>query len=166
MGPKKYCCYCAGVLKLKVVEGRERKTCPDCGAVHYENPVPAACVVLVDEQKRVLLTRRSVEPQIGLWCLPGGFVELGESPEQAAVRELEEETGLKGRIHMLLGVATDPHPDYDTVLIAAYLVNTFNGLLVAGDDVSEAAFYDPSDLPDIAFQSHRFFIRHYYSAYA
>lgn len=161
-----YCTLCAAPLTLKMVEGRERKNCTSCGVTHYENPVPAACVVLVDERQRILLTRRNVEPRKGFWCLPGGFIELGESPEQAAIRELEEETGLKGRIHMLLGVATDPHPDYDTVLITAYLVRTFSGRVIAGDDVSDAGFYDKDQLPDIAFNSHRHFIRHYYSSYS
>lgn len=161
-----YCTHCAGHLTLKMVEGRKRKTCSACGVTHYENPVPAACVVLVDREERILLTRRNVEPRKGFWCLPGGFIELGESPEKAAIRELEEETGLKGRIHMLLGVATDPHPDYDTVLITAFLVKTFSGRILAGDDVSEAGFYTGDRLPDIAFESHRHFIRHYFSTYS
>lgn len=163
---RKYCSYCAGPLTLKMVEGRERKTCSSCGVTHYENPVPAACVVLVDERQRILLTLRNVEPRKGFWCLPGGFIELGETPENAAIRELEEETGLKGRIHMLLGVAADPHPDYDTVLITSYLVKTFSGQLIAGDDVSEAGFYEHNKLPEIAFRSHHHFIRHYFSSYS
>lgn len=160
---KSYCSHCAGTLSLRIVEGRERKSCTTCGVTHYENPVPAACVVLIDEEKRVLLTRRNVEPQKGFWCLPGGFIELGESPEEAAIRELKEETGLSGRIRLLLGVAADPHPDYHTVLITAYLVKTYSGNLLAGDDVSDAAFYHENDLPEIAFNSHRHFIRHYFS---
>ncbi len=162
---KKFCAYCSASLTVRHIEGRERKNCPSCGITHYENPVPASCVILVDDQRRLLLTRRNVEPGKGLWCLPGGFIELGESPDRAALRELEEETGLNGRIHSLLAVATDPHPDYDTVLITAYLVLNYSGLLSAGDDVSEAAFFQHNQLPDIAFRSHRHFIRHYYSTY-
>ena len=166
MLPKKFCNYCASPLNHEHVEGRLRKLCSVCGTVLYENPVPAACVVVIDDFERVLLGRRSVEPQAGLWCLPGGFIELGERPEQAALRELHEETGITGKIEMLLGVATDPHPDYDTVLITAYLVRSFIGSPVAGDDVSEVSFYEASALPEIAFHSHRAFIRNYYSAYA
>lgn len=163
---EKYCTRCAETLIIRYVEGRERKVCVSCGLTHYENPVPAACVVLVDENEQILLTKRNVEPGRNLWCLPGGFIELGESPEKAAIRELEEETGLKGRIHMLLGVTNDTHPDYYSVLITAYLVKTFSGQILAGDDVSAAGFYEINNLPEIAFDSHRYFIRHYFSAFS
>ncbi|GAB6095937.1 NUDIX hydrolase [Desulfatiferula olefinivorans] len=166
MREKKFCSYCGSPVITTTVEGRLRKHCPHCNTTLYENPVPAACVVLIDPDDRILLARRKVAPQAGLWCLPGGFVELGERPDEAALRELVEETGLAGKIEMLMGVAIDPHPDYDTVLITAYLVRTFKGRLVPGDDVSEAGFYPFDRLPDIAFRSHRHFIRHYYSAYS
>jgi ADP-ribose pyrophosphatase YjhB (NUDIX family) len=163
---KKFCPYCGGPMVTASIEGRLRKHCPQCRTTLYENPVPAACVVLIDPGDRVLLARRKVPPQAGLWCLPGGFVELGEQPEEAALRELREETGLAGKIDMLMGVSTDPHPDYDTVLITAYLVRTYGGELEAGDDVTEAGFYPFDRLPEIAFRSHRHFIRNYYSAYS
>lgn len=166
MRKKKFCPYCAASLIESHIEGRLRKHCPLCQTTLYENPVPAACVVLIDDKEQVLLGKRSVEPKSGFWCLPGGFVELGESPEEAALRELREETGLQGKIDMMMGVACDPHPDYDTVLITAFLVRIFQGELLAGDDVSDTAFYPFQSLPDIAFKSHLYFIRNYFSAYS
>ncbi|MBU1170327.1 MAG: NUDIX domain-containing protein [Proteobacteria bacterium] len=163
---KKFCPYCAGPLVESQIEGQLRKRCTQCQTILYENPVPAACVVLIDSQERVLLAKRKVDPKAGYWCLPGGFVELGESPEEAAIRELREETGLQGKIDMLLGVSVDPHPDYDTVLITAFLIRSFQGSIMAGDDVSRADFYFSETLPDIAFRSHSHFIRHYFSAYS
>jgi 8-oxo-dGTP diphosphatase len=165
MRPKKFCPYCASPLVIASIEGRERRHCEGCGTTVYENPVPASCVILIDRCDRVLLTKRNVEPRAGYWCLPGGFIELGESPEQAALRELREETCLLGKIEMLLGAAIDPHPDYHTVLITCYLVRTYEGEPVAGDDVSDAAFYRAQDLPEIAFSSHRHFIRNYFSTF-
>lgn len=166
MQEKKFCHFCASPLVEKFFEGRLRKFCPDCEQPLYENPVPASCVVLVDENERVLLTKRSVEPKIGLWCLPGGFMELDETPEDAALRELMEETGVTGQIEHLLGVMSGPNALYGTVLITGYLIKQFSGTPVANDDVSEVGFFDFNELPEIAFESHTLFIRNYYSAYS
>jgi ADP-ribose pyrophosphatase YjhB (NUDIX family) len=114
----------------------------------------------------VLLVKRSVEPKKGLWCLPGGFMELGETPEQAALRELKEETGLAGRIEMLLGVYANPSVIYHTVLMVGYLVKSYSGTLIAGDDADDAAFFHYDRLPEIAFESHINFMRIYNAAYA
>lgn len=93
-------------------------------------------------------------------------MELKETPEQAALRELEEETGLSGKIQMLLGVTSSASPQYDTVLMIGYLIKEYSGLLEPGDDASDAAYFEYNKLPEIAFQSHMKFIRIYYSAYA
>ena len=129
----------------------------------YENPVPAACVVLVDDHQRLLLVKRRVAPKQGMWCLPGGFVECGETPEQAAVRELQEETGLTGRINTLIGVTTSPGTLYQSILLIGYLVTCYSGSAVAGDDASDVDFFDKKNSPDIAFESHQSFIRICYS---
>jgi len=123
-------------------------------------------MVVVDTEDRVLLVKRSVAPQKGFWCLPGGFMELGETPEKAALRELEEETGLSGRIDMLLGVSANPSSLYHTVLMVGYLVKSYSGNLIAGDDADDTVFFYYNDLPEIAFESHASFIRMYYAAYS
>jgi ADP-ribose pyrophosphatase YjhB (NUDIX family) len=147
----------------KYVEGRMRRYCPVCRTPIYENPVPAACVVLVDDMKRILLVKRRMAPKQGWWCLPGGFVECGETPERAALRELQEETGLTGRINALIGVTTSPGSLYASILLIGYLVTRFSGSAIAGDDASDVDFFGHHHLPDIAFESHRSFIRIYYS---
>ena len=156
---KQYCIGCGGVLGLSHVEGRKRLKCTACGKVIYQNPVPATCVVVVDDQDRLLLVKRNVEPKAGMWCLPGGFMELSETPEEGAVRELEEEAGIKGKIQKLLGVTTNPNPDYGTVLLVGYLVESWVGEPEAGDDADDARFFHLDDLPEVAFRSHRHFIR-------
>jgi ADP-ribose pyrophosphatase YjhB (NUDIX family) len=120
---------------------------------------------VIDGKERILLVKRSVEPQRGFWCLPGGFMELGETPEGSALRELNEETGLSGKVEMLLGVTSSHSELYDTVLMVGYLVKSYNGTLKAGDDASDAAYFYPDQLPEIAFKSHQRFIRIYYAAY-
>jgi 8-oxo-dGTP diphosphatase len=163
MRQKIYCHFCASPLETRLAEERIRRYCPTCDGFIYENPIPAACLVVIDDQNRVLLVQRSVEPEIGAWCLPGGFMELGEVPEQAAIRELKEETGLDGQIESLLGVIAQKSELYDTVMIVGYSIRVFSGTPKAGDDASAIAFYSPTELPDIPFESHREFINKYYS---
>ena len=163
MRKKRFCQYCGSGLTQKIVEGSLRPFCEICNEPVYENPIPAACLVLVDKRDRVLLVKRSVEPQKGLWCLPGGFMELGETPEKAALRELKEETGLSGQIDRLLGVSSNPSYLYHTVLMIGYLVKRYAGTLVAGDDADDAAYFHYAHLPEIAFESHLKFIRTYYT---
>ncbi len=93
-------------------------------------------------------------------------MELGETPEKAALRELKEETGLSGQIDMLLGVSSNPSAQYHTVLIVAYLVKNYTGTLIPGDDADDAACFNYDKLPEIAFESHAGFIRMYYAAYS
>jgi 8-oxo-dGTP diphosphatase len=163
---KTHCPYCGNKLTEKNIEGRLRLFCGNCAQTIYENPLPAACLVTVDAQDRLLLVKRSVEPQKGFWCLPGGFMELNETPEEAALRELNEETGLFGKIDMLLGVAANPSATYGSVLMTGFLVKVFEGNPAPGDDADAVGWFDYKELPEIAFDSHKNFIKIYYTAYA
>ena len=165
MRKKKYCHFCGRPLIRKSVDGQIRLFCEHCRTPIYENPVPAACLVTVDENDRLLLVKRSVDPKKGWWCLPGGFMELRETPESAALRELYEETGLEGEIDRLLGVASNPSTDYDTVLMVGFLVKAFRGRPAAGDDADALDWFDYSRLPEIAFDSHRLFIDRYFKSW-
>ena len=156
---KRFCPFCGQPLHDRLWEGTVRRFCRRCNQPVYENPVPAVCVVVPDAAGRILLVRRGIAPKIGDWCLPGGFMELGEKPEAAALRELKEEAGLTGRIECLLGLRSTPSRLYHTILLAAFLVQPEAGVPVAGDDATAARWYQPAKLPTIAFDSHRAFIR-------
>jgi len=143
-----------------------RRYCEACALPLYENPVPAACLVTVDNRQRILLVKRKVAPKEGFWCLPGGFMESGETPEEAGLRELHEETGLIGKIDMLLGLICHPGILYDTVLMTGFLVRQYTGNPIAGDDAAAVDWFERNRLPEIAFSSHRTFISSYYTAYA
>ena len=99
--------------------------------------------------------KRAVEPAKGTWCLPGGFIEIDESIEEAVLRELREETGIEGNIGKLIDFFSQRSPLYGALLIFGYRVTMLGGKLQAGDDAQEARFFDLDDLPPIAFLSHQ-----------
>ncbi|MEO5988169.1 MAG: NUDIX domain-containing protein [Candidatus Eisenbacteria bacterium] len=149
-----YCPRCAAALEPRAEHGTLRPTCPACAFIWYRNPVPAAGV-LVEQDGRVVLVRRRYEPRVGSWCIPAGFMEAGETPEQSAGREVLEETGLVVQIMRLFGVyAGFDDPRVRAVLIL-YLGVATGGALMAGDDALEAEWFPLEALPaDIAFASH------------
>jgi len=148
-----YCPLCGGSVELKNREGRMRPVCGACGHIVYVNPVPAAALVLL-RGDRVLLALRSVEPQKGMWCLPGGFLEWGESPEEGAKRELLEETGLSAGNFSLIGAYDSVTGRRLHVLLIAYRVLSWTGEPVPGDDVSEVRWFDIDAVPPLAFTVH------------
>jgi 8-oxo-dGTP diphosphatase len=122
-------------------------------------PAPVTPFLAVDaivpRRGRVLLIRRGRPPFEGSWALPGGFVEVGESVEAAVVRELEEETGLRGKVTRLVGVYSDPgrDPRGHTVSVV-FELSAPSGLPRGADDAREAAFHGPR-LPPLAFDHAR-----------
>jgi ADP-ribose pyrophosphatase YjhB (NUDIX family) len=150
-----YCPRCATALRPRPEHGTLRPTCPECGFIWYRNPAPAAGVLLV-EDGRVLLVRRRFDPRAGSWCIPAGFMEWGETPEQSALRELHEETGLEARLTGLFHVyAGFDDPRVRAVLIL-YTAERTGGVLVPGDDAIEAGWFSLLSPPeDIAFEAHR-----------
>ncbi len=90
----KHCRACGGEVRYQTPadDNRERAVCDACGTVHYENPVNVVGTLPIWQDK-VLLCRRAIEPRRGLWTLPAGFMELGESTAEGAVRETVEEAG-------------------------------------------------------------------------
>ena len=131
--------------------------CPACGLVIYDNPAPTASA-LVLRDGRLMLTRRARPPQEGLWDLPGGFVDPLELPEDAAVRELREETGLEIRIERLLGFFLDTYGDDGVATLNVYYVaSVAGGDEAPADDVSEIGWFPLHEVPlaEIAFPNGR-----------
>ena len=131
-----YCPYCAGALSRAA--GRERvQTCTECGSVLFHAAKPTASGVLLNEQDEVLLVRRRNAPYRGWWDIPGGFVDFGELPDEATIRELREETGLVVRPVLLLGVWQNRYQrleGWDLCLCTFFLVEAVGGEPQAGDD--------------------------------
>jgi ADP-ribose pyrophosphatase YjhB (NUDIX family) len=103
----------------------------------------------------LLFVQRAVEPARGLWTLPGGFVEVGETTDEAALRELAEETGLTGRGTRLIGANTQLSRLSGAVVVMAYLVDEWEGEPVAATDAMALDFFPRDGRPPIAFQAHR-----------
>jgi len=150
-----FCPFCAGRLEDKEVHGRVRLVCTQCREIYYQNPVPAATALVLNHQSQLLLGRRAVEPAYGQWCLPGGFIEIGETMEQASLRELKEETGLEGRIASFVGCFAQTSRQYGAVIVFGYQVEILDGKLCPGDDISELVYFAFDRMPPVAFDSHR-----------
>lgn len=150
----KYCPLCSHRLKTVDLNGARRLRCVKCRWINYENPLPSVTAV-VKRHNSILLIKRGVAPHKGRWSLPSGFIEIEESPEEACLRELEEEAGLKGKILDLIGVYTQKSTIYKMVLVVAYGVEAENKNPVPGDDADDAKFFPVDNLPDIPFESHR-----------
>mgnify|MGYP001027402886 FL=1 len=103
----KYCPICSHELTEREEGGRMRPSCDNCGYVHYVNPVPGVGL-LIEMDAGIVLIQRGNPPHKGDWTLPSGFVEADESAEEAAIREAEEETGLKVEIVEMAGVNSFP----------------------------------------------------------
>jgi 8-oxo-dGTP diphosphatase len=149
-----HCENCGAKLTTMAVDGRERQVCPACGAIAYRNPLPVAAAVMLDEERRALLVKRKREPRAGMWCLPGGFAELGETIDQAAIRELREETGLEARISRLLTARSAPEDFYGDLLFICFEVEPTGGRESPGDDAASLGWFPLSDHPLLAFAPH------------
>jgi len=112
-------------------------------------------MVLVVKDSQLLLVKRAEPPAVGAWCLPGGFMEIGETAEDGARRELNEETGLTGRNLDFLAFCSRPGGIRGDLLLISYITRDFTGRLKAGDDASDARFFPLGDLPPVAFYCHR-----------
>jgi 8-oxo-dGTP diphosphatase len=119
--------------------------------MHYKSPKLTVDGLLLKD-KKILLIKRKTHPFKGKWALPGGFVEYGEKTEDAVIREVFEETGLKTKIKHLIGVYSDPDrdPRGHTVSVV-YLLNICGGKLKSDDDASDAKFFDLNRLPKLSF---------------
>lgn len=156
----KSCPLCSTKLKSIPIGGKTRQACPNCEFVHWDNPKPVTAT-LVPMNSGIVLVKRKFEPFVGDWCLPGGFMEATEHPEQSAAREVLEETGLEVEISKLLGASTPGRGI--NVLILFYLAKQANGSMVAGDDASDVDVFSKEKLPkNIAFDLHKKMIRDFF----
>ena len=159
------CPVCGGRLNTLSLKKNEptRLVCELCGFVFYLDPKVVACSIIEIEGKVVLL-KRDIEPQKGKWVIPGGYVDRGEEVKAAAVRETEEECGLKTRIRDLSGVYS--YPGIIPVVIV-YVARYLSGDLRPKDETLETGLFSEDQIPwqDLAFRSTVDALKDYYKNY-
>ena len=158
----KFCSTCGAAVAQKIPEGDHlpRFVCESCGTIHYENPrIIAGCVP--EWQGKILLCKRAIEPRLGYWTLPAGFMENGEALQDAAARESMEEALARVEIGSLLAIVNVLRAHQVHIMFRARLLNTDFG---AGPESLEVKLYDESEIPwpEIAFLSVGFALRRYF----
>ena len=111
--------------------------------------IPCVGAIVLDDARRILLIKRGQAPAFGLWSIPGGRVEPGESHEAAVVRELLEETGLTGAVVREVGTVHRDAPSGGTYEIRDFLLSVDGGVLRAGTDADDAGWFTRADLDDL-----------------
>ncbi|MBF0586818.1 NUDIX domain-containing protein [Prosthecochloris sp. N3] len=150
-----FCPVCGSGLHEAEIENRQRRRCPSCSWIHYENPLPVAIAYAVNSDDEILIIRRAHEPGFNEWALPGGFIEAGETPQEGCLRELKEETGLNGSIERLIGAYHRYTDMYGSLLAVAYKVFVADKTLSINHELFEADFYAHHEIPSINLLLHK-----------
>ncbi|HZV55142.1 MAG TPA: NUDIX hydrolase [Rhodocyclaceae bacterium] len=157
-----FCPSCGAKVSLRIPPGDRlpRHICDVCGAIHYRNPrlVVGALPVWDD---RILLCRRAIEPRLGMWTLPAGFMENGETVAQAALRETREEANARIELGDMFTVISVPHVSQVHVVYRAQLLDLG---FSAGEETLEARLFAENEIPwdEIAFRTITMTLRHYF----
>lgn len=106
-------------------------------------------------ENKIVMIKRGRPPSKGKWAFPSGFIELGETPGEAALREMEEESGVRGEIVDFVGVYYENSEVWGDLLVITYLVRVTGGELVAGDDADDVRLFSRNEIPHFKFQSFR-----------
>jgi len=157
-----FCSHCGGAVETRIPEGdnRPRQMCPGCGAIHYLNPkLVVGCIP--EWENRLLLCKRAIEPRSGLWTLPAGFLENGETTRQGAARETLEEAGARVRVQGLYSLFNLPHIDQVYMLFRSCLLDLD---FSPGTESLEVRLFSEREIPwdELAFPVVRETLRLYF----
>jgi len=158
-----HCRVCGAAAEYRVPkdDNRERATCTACGEIHYENPLNVVGTVPVWGEQ-VLLCRRNIEPRYGFWTLPAGFMELGESTAEGALRETVEEAGARVEMQGLFTLLNVARVGQVHLYYRARMLDT---TLDPGPETIEARLFDEADIPwdTLAFRTVRVTLEHFFA---
>jgi len=159
----KFCSNCGSAVALKIPAGDSlpRHVCDSCGTIHYQNPkMIVGCIA--EWESRILLCRRAIEPRLGLWTVPAGFMENGETTAQGAARETLEEANARVEVGPLYALYNIPHINQVYLLFRARLLDLD---FSAGAETLEVRVCEQTDIPweALAFATVRNTLTHYYA---
>ncbi len=147
--PATYCPDCGQKLTTELYEGDRQPYCESCDRMFWQQPIPCADVVVVNRDQ-VLLIKRALAPHVGTWALPGGIIDINESPQEAAVRELHEETTVTADPNDLVLFDTydiaASEGWHNVVIIFAIKYNQTEGTPAPGSDTQAAQFWTLEEL--------------------
>lgn len=163
LSPINFCSACGAPVELQVPpqDNRLRHVCTACGEIHYQNP--KLIVGSIPEwQGKILLCRRAIEPRYGLWTLPAGFMENGETTAEAALRETLEEANARVTIGELYSIHNLPHINQVHLLFRASLLDLD---FSPGQESLEVRLFEEHEIPweTLAFRPVIFTLRHWYA---
>tara|TARA_B100000949_G_C14224231_1_gene425947 strand:+ start:146 stop:646 length:501 start_codon:yes stop_codon:yes gene_type:complete len=144
---RKYCHWCGTILTVKKLNEIDKHYCNTCNRFIFEDP-KLAVVVLVSNGSKLLLVKRAIEPALGKWSFPSGYVDLGEAVETAAVREVKEETGVDIKINFLVGAYSS---SLRPLVLLAYGAEVSGGIMKLNHEVLDLGYFSPECLPDMPF---------------
>ena len=157
-----FCSVCGAKVVLRVPPGDSlpRHVCDHCNTIHYRNPLVVVGTI-PEWDDRVLLCRRAIEPRYGLWTLPAGFMELGETTAQAALRETMEEAKARVDLGEVFALLSVPHVDQVHIFYRARLLDRD---FAAGEETLEVALFGEDEIPwkQIAFRTVSATLKHLY----
>lgn len=155
-----FCSSCGAPLEFGEIPGedRDRLACPDCGHIAYVNPRLVVTALPITDAGEIILIRRGIEPGLGSWAQPGGFLEVDETVNQAAIRETWEETGLLIEPGEIIGLYSRLEAAIVTIVFEARIVG---GVAAPTPEALEIAAFAPESIPwpGIAFKTTEWALR-------
>lgn len=158
-----YCLQCGHPSDYKIPQGDEkpRLICPNCGYIHYENP-KIICGTLAIHQDKILLCRRAIEPRYGYWTLPAGFMELGETTQEGALRETQEEAQAHAKNPQLYCLFNLPELGQVHLM---YIADLAQGKFGVGNESLECALFAENEIlwEELSFLTIHQTLKHYFA---
>ena len=157
-----FCNHCAAPVEQKIpnLDDKHRYCCTKCKKIHYENPKPIVGILPI-YQNKILLCQRAIEPQKYKWTIPAGFMENGETAENGALREAQEEAGITVKLKGLHAIYSIPKISQ---VYLTFLGEMTNDSILKGHETLDTKFVSIDEIPwkDLAFESIKFVLKRYY----
>jgi len=143
-----YCKSCGHKTSEQNIDGVLRKYCDNCEYIYFNDPKVVAVAIIANENQELLLVKRNIEPAIGEWAFPSGYVDSGEAVENAVVREAKEETNLDIAVEKLIGVYSNTG---NPIILIVYSASPTGGKLLPGPESQDVRWFKLNDIPKLPF---------------